>query len=92
VQYHPEFSLGDLAVIIDHSSDSLVAGGYFRDAAEAQTYCEDLRRLDAAPARTDIAWRLGIQPEVYEPDLRLTEIRNWIAHRVRPARAQRGRG
>ena len=53
---------------------------------------DDLIALDADRSRRDIAWRYGLGPEVTEDGRRLTEIRNWIEHRVKPEAAARGRG
>jgi len=91
VQYHPEFTLRELAVIIGRRAGALAQEGLFADEAEGKAYCADLLALDADPARRDIAFRLGIEPELLEPERRLTELRNWITHRVREEKASRGR-
>jgi GMP synthase (glutamine-hydrolysing) len=92
VQYHPEFSLTELATILERRTKLLVAEGFFADEAEGKAYCADLRALDADRARRDIAFRLGVEPELLEPELRVTELRNWIEHQVRPQKSRRGRG
>jgi GMP synthase (glutamine-hydrolysing) len=51
----------------------------------------DLAALHADPARVDLAWRLGIDAQVIDPALRVTEIRNFLAHRVKPTASARGR-
>ena len=91
VQYHPEFTLRELAVIIGRRAGALAQEGLFADEAEGKAYCADLLALDADPSRRDIAFRLGIEPELLEPERRLTELRNWITHRVREEKAHRGR-
>jgi len=91
VQYHPEFSLTELAAIIERRAASLSAQGMFADEAQGKAYCGELRALDTDRKRSDIAWRLGIQPELLDAGMRLTELRNWIAHRVRPEKSRRGR-
>ena len=91
VQYHPEFTLRELAVIIGRRAGALAQEGLFADEAEGKAYCADLLALDADPARRDIAFRLGIEPELLEPERRLTELRNWITHRVREEKVHRGR-
>ena len=92
VQYHPEFSLGEMAVIIRRRIPAFVKEGFFADAAQGERHCDEMTALHADPKRGDIAWRLGVQPEVIDPALRTTELRNWIAHFVRPERSRRGRG
>lgn len=91
VQYHPEFTLTEVAAILQRQAANLVRLGLLGSEPEGLAYCEDLRRLDADKTRGDIAWRLGIQPEVLDPQRRLTEIRNWIEHCVRPHASRRGR-
>ena len=90
-QYHPEFTLSEVAAILQRAADHLVSVGLFRSKSDNHAYCEDLRALDADHARRDIAWRLGIQPEVLDGNVRMTEIRNWLTHRVRPEMSRRGR-
>jgi GMP synthase (glutamine-hydrolysing) len=91
VQYHPEFSLTELAAIVERRAASLAQEGMFADEAQGKAYCAELRSLDRDRGRSDIAWRLGIQPELIDAGLRLTELRNWISLRVRPEKSRRGR-
>ena len=91
VQYHPEFSLEELSVIIRRRIPLFIREGFFRDAAQGVAYCGEMAALHADASRTDIAWRLGIQPEIIDAELRVTELRNWIAHFVQPEKSRRGR-
>jgi GMP synthase (glutamine-hydrolysing) len=91
VQYHPEFTLTELASILERRTAPLAQEGLFADEAEGKAYCAELRALDSDPRRRDIAWRLGIQPELLDTELRLTELRNWISLKVRPEKSRRGR-
>jgi len=91
VQYHPEFSLGELAAILSRRTDMLVREGFCRTPEEALAYAEDLAALDKDAARFDLAWRHGIDAEVLEPQRRTREIRNFIEHRVRTEKSARGR-
>ncbi|WP_262272993.1 type 1 glutamine amidotransferase [Microvirga yunnanensis] len=91
VQYHPEFSLGELAAILSRRTDILVAEGFCRTTEDAVAYTRDLAALDRDPTRFDLAWRHGIDGEVLEPGRRTREIRNFIEHRVKPAKSVRGR-
>jgi GMP synthase (glutamine-hydrolysing) len=91
VQYHPEFTLTELASILERRVNPLVAEGLFADEAQAKAYCADLRALDADKGRRDIAFKLGVEPELLETERRVTELRNWIEHQVRPQKSQRGK-
>jgi len=83
VQYHPEFTLRDLAFILQRYGQTLVDEGFFADLAALESYAADLSTLAADSARTDIAWRLGLGADILQPELRLREIANWIAGQVR---------
>jgi GMP synthase (glutamine-hydrolysing) len=91
VQYHPEFSLGELAVILERRMEILVGEGFCETLEDAASYVADLTALHAEPQRRDLAWRHGLDREVLDPERRTGEIRRFIAERVRPAKSARGR-
>jgi GMP synthase (glutamine-hydrolysing) len=92
VQYHPEFSLADIAVIIRRYGSQLIREGFFVDIAAREAYTADLEMLQHAPGLTPIAWRYGIDNTILDARVRTAEIANWITHQVLPTRARRGRG
>jgi GMP synthase (glutamine-hydrolysing) len=92
VQYHPEFSLHELAAIMRRRRVRLVEEGFYATPESADLHLADLETLHADPARKDLAWKLGLDAEVLDEGRRLTEIRNFLAHAVSPARSARGRG
>lgn len=89
VQYHPEFTLSHAARILLANLPIHVEEGKFADEAQGRAFCDDLIKLCADPALTHISWRYGIGADMLQPERRVTEIRNFIAHRVRPYAAQR---
>jgi GMP synthase (glutamine-hydrolysing) len=89
VQYHPEYTLGEIAAVMERRADSLIAEDFFRDLEDAAAIIADLRALSAEPARTDLAWRYGLDAEVLDFDRRTVEIRNFIEARVKPAASAR---
>jgi GMP synthase (glutamine-hydrolysing) len=92
VQYHPEFSLTEVAVILKRLGQQMVIENFARDAADAEAYADDLIALDQDRSRHYIAWKLGLDEQVLNDELRLTEIRNWIDLQVKPKASERGRG
>jgi len=90
-QYHPEFSLGDMAAIVRRYGSRLMREGFFADAAARDHYVADLETLDRNPDDKPLAWRYGMDETVLDGRVRSTEIANWIAHQVLPGRAGRGR-
>lgn len=91
VQYHPEFSLGELAVILGRRTEILVDEGFCRSKDEADAYVADLARLHDESGDFALAWRHGLDAEVLDPVRRTREIRNFVEHRVRPEKSARGR-
>jgi GMP synthase (glutamine-hydrolysing) len=91
-QYHPEFSLKDIAVVIRRYGSRLVREGFFADLVARDAYTADLETLDREPDNKPIAWRYGIDDKVLNESARTAEIANWITHQVLPVRGARGRG
>lgn len=91
VQYHPEFSLAEMAVILRRWTDFLIREGFCRTPEEVHAYADDLAALHQEPTRFDLAWRHGIDAEVLDVKRRTREIRNFIAHRVKAHKSVRGR-
>jgi len=91
VQYHPEFSLAELATILRLRTELMIREGFCRTPEEVLSYADDLTTLDRDPSRFDLAWRHGVDAEVLDPVRRTREIRNFIEHRVKAEKSARGR-
>lgn len=91
VQYHPEFSFGEVAAIGAALAGRLIEEGFFRTMDEVDRWRADLDALDADPSDAPVAWRHGFDAELTETARRRLEIANWIAARVRPEKSLRGR-
>ena len=91
VQYHPEFPLRQVASIMERMVPILIEEGFRADEAAAHDWLADLRALDAEPARHDLAWAHGLDAEVLDEQRRVTELRNFLTHRVQPHASIRGR-
>jgi GMP synthase (glutamine-hydrolysing) len=91
VQYHPEFSLVELSVILDRYKPTLLAEGFLRSEEDHAAYVQELRAMGEHPDRFDLAWKHGLDAEILIEDRRLTEIRNFITHYVKPTKSKRGR-
>jgi GMP synthase (glutamine-hydrolysing) len=91
VQYHPEFSLSDMAVIVKRYSGRLIKEGFFVDGPARDAYVADLQTLEREPENKPLAWRYGFDDTVLDTRVRTTELANWITHQVLPIRASRGR-
>ena len=91
VQYHPEFSLADMAPIVRRYGRKLIREGFFADKTARDAYVADLEAFDREPDNKPLAWRYGIDETVLDPRVRTTEIANWITHQVLPMRTKRDR-
>jgi GMP synthase (glutamine-hydrolysing) len=58
--------------------------GFFKGREDAEKYVEDLEALHQNPDRKDLAWKLGIDADVMDDNLRTVEVVNWIRHLVLP--------
>jgi GMP synthase (glutamine-hydrolysing) len=92
VQYHPEYSLKELAAIVRRTGTRLVEEGFFAGEPDLLHYADELMTLHHDPHNKPLAWRHGIDRAVLDRSLRIREVANWIARMVEPTRAQRGRG
>jgi len=83
-QYHPEYDLHELARLCYCRKQKLVDKGFFLNLDDAQRYVDLLESLHDDPGRKDVAWLLGIDEDVMNPDIRQAEVRNWIELLVLP--------
>ena len=92
VQYHPELSLGEVAAALRRQKDDLLRVGLIDSDAALEEHAGLIEGLAQAPSRRDLAWRLGLDEQVIDLDLRTLELRNFIERLVKPTRSKRGRG
>lgn len=92
VQYHPEYSLHDMASTVRRYGKRMVDDGFFSNESELLNYAHDLEVLHSDPHNKSLAWRHGIDGAVLEKPTRVKEIENWVTYQVLPMRTERGRG
>ncbi len=80
VQYHPEFSLFDMAAIYQRHHDTLLADGFVESSQALQTLVNDYLSLDRNPRQLNLNWRYGFDQWVLDFDARTLELRNWLAY------------
>ncbi|REF73431.1 type 1 glutamine amidotransferase [Paracoccus versutus] len=86
VQYHPEFSLRDIAATLRRYGPRLIKEeGSFQTVDELETYARNLEILEDMPDRKDIAWQYALGADLLDPSRRQVEIRNWLDHCRREA-------
>ncbi len=92
VQYHPEYSFGDMAAIVRRLKGPLAEQGLFHGDQGHASYVAELEALERKPDDSALIWRHGITNAVSDFAVRTRELKNWIERQVMPSRAKRGRG
>ena len=82
VQYHPEFDLIHLAGLLRMYGDAMVHDGFFANSRMKTLYADSLEHLAAAPDDKALAWRLGMDTDLLDDDVRTTEIGNWVNSQI----------
>jgi GMP synthase (glutamine-hydrolysing) len=92
VQYHPEYSLGELAAIVRRTGLKLVEEGFFATEEDLLRYASELVALQRESGNKPLSWRHGIDGAVLDLSLRVKELANWLEYQVKATHSQRGRG
>jgi GMP synthase (glutamine-hydrolysing) len=80
VQYHPELDLEEIAAALQRQAGSLIEAGLARSRDALDSHADLIAALGREPGRPDLAWQLGLDAEVTDPERRTTELRNFLAH------------
>lgn len=91
VQYHPEYSFGEMAAVLRRYGPVMISGGFVHDEAELQRIIALYDGLEANPSDTALAWQLGVDHQTLNDAERHRDLANWLEHLVRPTRKRRGR-
>lgn len=91
VQYHPEYTLHDIAATLRRYGKTLVKEGFFPDEANLVAYAHELDTIGRDPTIKWLAWRHALDHLILDKRNRTKEIQNWITHQVLPMRSKRGR-
>ena len=89
VQYHPEYSYGEIAATALRYGAALIEEHLFADRAELEAFVTDLRTLMRDPRDRRLTWKHGLGEGLQEESSRLAELRNWLELQVLPYSRQR---
>lgn len=78
VQYHPEYTVGEMASLTNARKPALIKEGFFADEAAADIHVGRLRALHDDHQRKDLRWGLSIDSDVLDDDVRQRELINWL--------------
>ena len=79
VQYHPELTLQEIAAAMRRQASDIIDQGLARAEADVEAHASLLQALGDDPARDDLAWRLGVDSDITDPEQRHRELVNFIA-------------
>lgn len=83
VQYHPELTLQEIAIALRRQSEEVIEQGLAQTEAEVEVQARRLQALGEDPARDDLAWCLGVDSQITDPDERHRELANFIERQCR---------
>ena len=78
IQYHPEYTVGELGSLANARIEALVREGFFLDETAAKHYVSRLMALSDDPTLKDIQWDLSLDEDVLDDDIRQRELINWL--------------
>ena len=78
VQYHPEYTVGEMAKLAHARKPALIKEGFFQSDVDASEWVEKLETLQNEPDRKDLRWGLSIDEDVLDDDVRQRELINWV--------------
>ncbi|NOZ49921.1 MAG: type 1 glutamine amidotransferase [Chloroflexi bacterium] len=84
-QYHPEYTLYEMAQLIDARSGPLVKEGFFVSEDDVHAHAAAQRQLYNDPQNAALRQQLGIGDDILDPQILQQELRNWIDFLVIPS-------
>lgn len=82
VQYHPEFDLAQLSMLLHLYKDNMISEGFFEGDAALSHYRGKLDQLAQNPTDKGLAWQLGIDADILDDRRRNGEIINWVETQI----------
>ena len=83
-QYHPEYTLHEMARLIVAREEKLIAGGFFQCHDDVMSLVNQMEALAQCPDRKDLRWRLAIDDDLLSDSIRQCEFKNWLFKMVIP--------
>ena len=84
VQYHPEYSFGEIAATARRYGAALIEEQLFAGQAELEAFALELQALLRDPRDRRLTWKHGLGPALQQESLKLAELHNWLQLQVLP--------
>lgn len=78
VQYHPEFDMAQLSMLMTLYGKAMISEGFFNTEEERAAHAALYDRLTTHADDASAAWRLGVDGDVLDDRHRRAEIINWV--------------
>ena len=83
-QYHPEFTLYDMARLLSARKAPLVNEGFFKQESEVEVLVEDMTTLANDTQNLTLRQQLKVNDDILDDTIRQAEVTNWLTHLVIP--------
>jgi len=83
-QYHPEYNLKEMALLMEARATAIVKEGFFNDEAALLSHTARAKELHQKPENEALRKALDVGDDILGDDIREAEISNFIRHLVLP--------
>ncbi len=83
-QYHPEFTLYEMARLLIARKAPLTKEGFFNAESEVEALVEKMTTLSQETDNNELRQELNINDDILCDDIRQAEVRNWLQYLVIP--------
>ncbi len=90
-QYHPEFTLYEMAQLVGARKHYIVEEGFFEKESDMEPLVNNMIALSKQPDNAELRQQLNIGDDILDDDIRQKEVHNWVEYLVIPAK-QNGLG
>jgi GMP synthase (glutamine-hydrolysing) len=84
-QYHPEFTLYEMARLLGARKKYLVQEGFFKEEVEVEALADDMTELSRHTENSELRQSLNIGNDILNDEIRQAEVRNWLKFLVIPS-------
>ena len=85
-QYHPEFTLYEMAMLVGARKEAIVKEGFFNNEEEMVPLVNDMVALSEDPDNAELRQKLNVGDAILDDDIRQKEVHNWVEYLVLPTK------
>ncbi len=84
-QYHPEFTLYEMARLLIARKAPLTKEGFFNEESEVEALADKMTALSKDPENSNLRQELNINDDILSDKIRQAEVENWLKFLVIPS-------